>query len=89
MELIVKGTFFRDINSISNLDLLSAIAEKVKEIEAAHASKQIVDLKKLRKYKFHFRIKIADVYRIGAMIRGNKIWFIRFGHRSNFYKKFP
>ena len=89
MELIVKGQFFRDIAKICDVHLLEAIRNKALEVENAEKIIQIQNLKKLRKYKTQYRIKVDDEYRIGAVIRSDKIWFVRFGHRNIFYKKFP
>lgn len=88
MELRFEGQFDRDIN-ISDRQVLSWVADVVKRVEVAENISQIPGLKKLRKYKTQYRIKVADDYRIGVVIRGNVVWFVRFGHRSLFYKRFP
>ena len=73
----------------SNRSLVTAVYEAVTNIKAAVSIHQIYNLKKLRQYKNHFRIKIADDYRIGIIIKGGTVWLVRFGHRNNFYNKFP
>ncbi len=90
MELIVKGQFYRDITRYSNFLLLENIYEVMKSVEEATDISQIQNLKKLKKYKVYYRIKVAEIYRIGVVIRVDTVWFVRFGHRSKFYKKkFP
>ena len=89
MELRFEGQFDRDID-INNRKVLAKVGEVIRNVEEAENSSQINGLKKLRKYKTQYRIKVADDYRIGAIIRGNIVWFVRFGHRNLFYKKlFP
>ena len=88
MELKYKGTFKRDLES-ANRTLLVAIHHALMNIKKASSADQIHQLKKLRKYKTHYRIKIASDYRIGIIIRGNKVWLTCFKHRSNFYTTFP
>lgn len=89
MELIVKGQFLRDLSSYSNKALLKEVYHAVKCMETAKGITAIKNLKKLTDYKFLYRIKIHETYRIGLKIYNNKIWLVRFGHRSTFYKDFP
>ena len=89
MELNVKGSFYRDVAAYTNSELLLQIYKAIQNIKSAEYASRIHNLKKLRKYDIHYRIKIAGDYRIGILIKKNKIWFVRFGHRSSFYKKFP
>jgi hypothetical protein len=89
MELIVKGQFLRDLSSYTNKVLLTEVYTAVKRIETAKDLTAIKNLKKLNDYKFLYRVKVSESYRIGLKIQNNKIWLVRFGHRANFYKDFP
>lgn len=88
MELKFKGQFNRDID-IHNTIVLTAVKDAILNVKNAPGISKIHNLKKLRKYTVHYRIKTAENYRIGVVIRKNTVWFARFGHRSNFYKNFP
>lgn len=88
MELKFKGQFNRDID-ISNRPLLEKIKEAIENVKDARNISQIRNLKKLRSYQTHYRIRVAQDYRIGIIIRNNTVWFARFGHRNIFYTKFP
>ncbi|MCH8317432.1 MAG: hypothetical protein IIA88_02880 [Bacteroidetes bacterium] len=88
MELRYKGTFKRDFET-TNRAIVAAVHEAVINIKKTKNITEIQNLVKLKKYKVHYRIRIAGDYRIGVIIRGNTVWFARFGHRNNFYKKFP
>lgn len=89
MELRYEGQFKRDV-SHCNSELADEIRKAIFNVKSAHKVSQIQNLVKLKKYKTHYRIKVAKHYRIGIIIRGNIVWFARFGHRNNFYKKlFP
>ena len=88
MELKYKGQFNRDID-IDNGKVLNAVKDAIINVKKASDISKIHNLKKLKKYTVYYRIKIADNYRIGLIIRKNTIWFVRFGHRSAFYKYFP
>lgn len=90
MELIVEGSFYRDLKNYTNHNLLNAVYDTIYQVQNAKNISQIQNLIKLEKYNVHYRIKVSDDYRIGIIIRGNKVWFARFGHRNIFYKKlFP
>ena len=88
MELRFKGKFNRDID-ISNRNLLEQVKNAIQSVIAAKDIAQIQNLKKLRKYKTLYRIEIDKDYRIGIIIRNKTVWFVRFGHRNNFYEYFP
>ena len=88
MELKYRGTFKRDFENC-NRALVVAVHEVVTNVKNASSIQQIHYLKKLRKYKAQYRIRVADDYRIGIIIRGKTVWFICFGHRNSFYKNFP
>lgn len=88
MELKYKGQFNRDID-VNNHSLLEEVKNAILNVKSAKSIAQIRHLKKLRKYKTHYRIKIAEDYRIGVIIRNKTVWFSRFGHRHVFYKSFP
>ncbi len=88
MELKFKGQFNRDID-IDNRNVLEEVKNCILNVKQTKSVSQIANLKKLRNCKTHYRIKIAEHYRIGIVIRNNVVWFARFGHRNNFYKGFP
>ncbi len=88
MELRFKGKFNKDIANRSQ-KVSDEIRETIWNVKLAPDISKIQNLVKLKKHKVHYRVRIANDYRIGVVIRGNKIWFACFGHRSGFYKNFP
>ena len=92
MNVIVKGSFDRDADSIRGKELRIALDSKLQQIEKARDISQITGLKLLRNYSHHFRIVVKAgkfSYRIGAIIRNEKVWVIRFLPRKKIYQKFP
>lgn len=89
MELIVKGTFDRDIAAYTNHYLLEEVEKAIDNIKKAKSTSQIQNLVKLRDYKIFYRILISKDYRMGIIIRKNTVWAVRFGHRNSIYKYFP
>ena len=94
MELKYKGSFFRDLESISNKYVLQSLKEKILEIESAKASNQISRLKlfKARKriwYKIELRPHFTKkIYWILCVITEGAIDFRRIKPESFFKKKF-
>ena len=88
MVLKFRGQFNRDID-IANKVILEAVQDSIKNVKQAPSIQHISELKKLRKYKTQYRIKVAEEYRIGVVIKNKTVWFVRFGHRNSIYKNFP
>ena len=89
MELIVKGEFYRNVAQVKNRKLLGNLNVVIKQIQKAKKISEIQELKKLKKFDTQYRIKVSTDYRLGLVIRGNKVWLACFGHRNTFYKNFP
>jgi len=92
MIIVVKGSFDRDTDKIRSKELRLALDEKITQLETAKNTSHITGLKQLRNYTHHYRIQVKTTkqsYRIGAIIRGQKIWLVRFLPRKIVYKQFP
>ena len=59
MELKFKGQFNRDID-VANRELLEEVKNAILNVKAAKSVSQIAQLKKLRKYETHYRIKVSE-----------------------------
>ena len=93
MELLSKPRFTRDISKVKNKDVAMALSAVMYNIKSATDISQIHNLVKLEQYSVHYRIRIKldkkRDYRVGLIIRGNKVWLARFLHRNKIYKLFP
>lgn len=92
MKINVKKSFDRDIDRIKDKKLRIALDKKLEQIERAKSIESITSLKLLRGYSHHYRIQVKTEdmsYRIGAVIRKETIWLVRFLPRKIVYKKFP
>ncbi len=92
MDVIIRGSFKKDISQISHYDLVVALNEKIRQIETAPDNAHITGLKLLRGYSSYYRILVKTErhsYRVGAIIRGRSIWLVRFLSRKKIYKEFP
>ncbi len=94
MVLKFDKKFYRDLNKIGDKELTAEIIPKViLNVKKARDISEIGHLKHLEKYSVRYRIKIKitdkRTYRIGVIIRGNAVWFVRLLHRTKIYKQFP
>lgn len=92
MELIYKGSFRRDYNSIGNKELIKAIKNKIEEIKSAKTATHISRLKRFRThtdtwYKIEVHTEHGNkIYWILCTIRNNLVEFRRI-KPENFFKK--
>ena len=89
MQVEFKGKFRRDLSKIKDKQVIRAVISAIENVEGASRIAQIQNLVKLKEYEVHYRIEIKGNYRIGVIIRGEKIWFVRVLHRNKIYKQFP
>ncbi len=89
MELKAKGSFYRDLGRLANRELAIEVQKILGQIRQAKDISQIPNLKKLKKFDVHYRIRVMENYRMGLVIRSNKVILVCLGHRHTFYKSFP
>ena len=92
MKVIVKGTFDRDVDKARSKELCAALDDKISQIERAKNLSQVTGVKLLEGYSHHYRIIVKSKnhsYRVGAIIRNDTIWLVRFLPRKIIYKAFP
>jgi mRNA interferase RelE/StbE len=87
MEVKIDKTFQKDTQKIKNKVLLGRIADTILNVQQASNQKQIKNLKKLRGSSNASRIKIGD-YRLGLVVSGSSVEFIRCLNRKDIYKFF-
>jgi hypothetical protein len=92
MKIVVKGTFDRDADKVRGKEIRHALDNKISQIEKAKNITHVTGVILLEGYSHHFRIIVKSKnysYRIGAIIRGETIWLVRFLPRRIIYKSFP
>lgn len=88
MKSEFKASFLKTIKKIESDQLKADIKDAILNVESADNIRQIHNLKKLKGYKYYYRIKIGN-YRIGIKIEGDTIIFVDVDHRKNIYRIFP
>jgi mRNA-degrading endonuclease RelE of RelBE toxin-antitoxin system len=60
-----------------NPKLMLKVAASIEQVIAANTVSDIVNIKKLSGFKYHYRIRIGN-YRVGIVIKNNEVMFERF-----------
>jgi len=88
MNVRYENSFKRDLKKIHDKGLKAEVKHSVFSVKKAQTIREIPNLKKLKGYWIHYRIKV-DKYRIGVTIEKDWVTFFRFLPRKDFYKYFP
>jgi mRNA interferase RelE/StbE len=88
MTLEFKAGFARDLKRVKDQRILRQVLQVIQETEAAQSLQEIPNLKRLQVEGHRYRIRLGD-YRIGLVIEGETVIFVRFLHRRDIYRYFP
>lgn len=88
MIVKIDKTFEKDLIKTRNKSLENKVALCIENVSAAKDISTIKNIKELKGSDDCFRIRIGD-YRIGVIINGQTISFIRILHRKEIYRFFP
>jgi len=83
-----RESFEKDVRVIRDRSVLARIKTVIESVEAAPNMRAIAGLKKLKGAIDYYRIRVGQ-YRIGLILRGNDVVFIRILHRKDIYRYFP
>lgn len=89
MKVKFKKSFTRDLKKRANdRKLFAKVEQIIGQIEEAEDTHRISNLKKLKALGNYYRVRSGD-YRIGLIIDGGTVTFVRILHRSDIYRYFP
>jgi mRNA interferase RelE/StbE len=83
-----RASFARDLKRISNKDILNHVRETIQEIERAGSLEDIPGLTKLKGGRKYYRVRVGE-HRIGLILEGDTIVFVRCLDRKEIYRYFP
>jgi len=88
MIVKIDRSFEKDTHKIKDDSVLEKIADCIENVQASGEASAIKGIKKLSGFKNFYRVRIGD-YRIGLLIIGDTVQFIRCLHRKDIYRYFP
>ena len=83
-----RTSFTRDLQRVQDPSLRRRVRETIADVEAARSVREIKNLTKLRTAGQYYRIRLGD-YRIGLVIEGHTVIFVRLLQRGDIYRYFP
>jgi len=83
-----QSSFAKDIRSINDQSLRNRVAELIESVERAINLTAIPNVKKLRAPGGYYRVRVGE-YRVGLIVRGSTVSFVRCLHRKEIYRYFP
>jgi len=83
-----RVSFTRDLKKIKERAVLAGVRRAVEGVEAAPDTTVVVGLKKLSGTSNSYRIRVGE-YRIGVVIEGDTVEFVRRLNRKDPYRFFP
>ena len=88
MKVEFKSSFTKDLKKVNDKDLKERIKEVIELVEEAQSLQAVENIKKLRGGDRYYRMRVGD-YRIGLIVEGDTVVFVRFLHRKDVYRYFP
>lgn len=88
MIVKIDKSFERDTKKIKDKKILAKVADAIEQVQSSENNREIKNIKKLQGSDNYYRIRVGE-YRIGIIIEGDTVEFIRFLPRKNVYDQFP
>ena len=88
MKTAFKESFARDLKAVRDKKLAKRVRDVIEAVEQATSLSALPHLKKLKGEHNYFRLKVGE-YRIGLVVEGNTVVFVRFLARKDIYRYFP
>lgn len=88
MKVEFNESFLKDLKAVKDKSVLAKVKATIENAEQSESLDSITHLKKMRGSREYFRIRIGD-FRVGLMLEGDTLVFIRFLNRKDIYRYFP
>jgi len=83
-----RESFARDLKKIKDRTVLERLKQALEDLERAEELREVSSIKRMSCPGNFFRLRIGD-YRVGIVIEGGEVEFVRFLHRRDIYRHFP
>jgi mRNA interferase RelE/StbE len=83
-----KESFAKDLRRLREQTILRRIRDAIEVVERAGSLAEVSQIKKLSGAGSYYRIRVGE-YRIGLIVEGEAVVFVRVLHRREIYRYFP
>ncbi len=87
MKIEIKNSFIKEVRKYSG-EIKVKIEKLISLVEQVNSLADINDCKKLQGFHNYYRIRLGN-FRVGIKYQNDKVYFVRFLSRGDFYKYFP
>ena len=88
MKTEFKSSFAKDLRAIRDNNLLGRVRAVLENVEQTETLKDVPHVTKLQGEGEYYRIRVGD-YRIGILLEGETVVFVRCLNRREIYRYFP
>ncbi len=88
MRVAFRASFVKDLGRVRNKAVRQRVATVSQRVEHAAGLDDVPNLRRLTTSGPYYRIRLGD-YRIGLVVEGDTIVFVRLLHRRDIYRYFP
>lgn len=88
MKVDFRESFAKDLKQIAEKALFKKVEQLIKVVEFANRLAEIPGIKKLTGATNYYRVRIGN-YRVGLLVHGQTVTFVRILHRKDIYRYFP
>ena len=88
MKTEFKASFAKDLKNVQSKDVRRHVKDAIEEIERAQGIRNVAGVKKLRGAGDYYRVRVGE-HRIGIILRGDTVVFVRCLDRKEIYRYFP
>lgn len=83
-----EKSFLKDLKKRNDKALKKRVQQILLDIKLANNRSELSNLERLKGHPVAYKIRVGD-YRLGLFIENETVFFSRFLHRKEVYKKFP
>ncbi len=88
MKVEFRASFAKDLRNLKDKALLARLKEAIERVERAAALQDLPSLKKVQGTVDCYRLRIGE-YRLGLLVEGDTVIFVRCLNRKEIYLYFP
>ena len=88
MNVKFRKSFQRDLKKVKDRAILEFVRQAIEQIESVTMLQGVTELKKISGSSDSYRIRVRD-YRIGVVVEGDVVEFVRCLPRRDLYRFFP
>jgi mRNA interferase RelE/StbE len=88
LKVEFRRSFIKDLERVRDKGIKERVSQTIERAEEAETLQEIGNVKRLRGGERYYRIRLGD-YRLGLILEGDTVIFVRLLHRKDVYRYFP